>query len=164
MLWSALGFLFVGVISLFFPIVSSLAVELMVGWIFIFAGVVVCINAFSLEGTGPFFGNLLLGLLQFAGGLFLIFHPALGMLLLSIFVVAAIIIDGAQQIVIGFELKPLKGWGWAIVSGLISVVCGILIAMGLPGASAVLLGILLGVNFISTGISLLALRSSVSKS
>ena len=163
MLWSGIGFLLVGAISLFFPIISSIAVELMVGWLFVFAGVFVCINAFSVEGTGPFFGTLLIGLLQFAGGLFLVFHPAVGLLLLTVFVVVAFIVEGAQQMAMGFQLKPLKGWGWTVVSGLISVVCAILIATNMLGASAVLLGILLGVNFISTGISLLMLRFAVSK-
>jgi uncharacterized membrane protein HdeD (DUF308 family) len=50
-----------------------------------------------------------------------------------------------------FRVRPHEGWGWLVLSGLIAVAAGALITLGLPSSAAWALGLLAGINLISTG-------------
>ena len=60
-----------------------------------------------------------------------------------------------DQVGIAFDLKPMKGWGWMVGSGVASIALSLIILMGLPVSSLVALGIILGINFISSGFALI---------
>lgn len=155
MFWIGILMAVVGVIAIIFPFASSVAANFMVGWIFIFSGVLTIANAFTIKGTGPFFGALLLGLITLVAGVFLLFNPGLGLVILTFTVAIVFVFEGAYQIVAAFELRPEKGWGWLLVSAIISVIAGLIIVARLPGASLVVLGLVIGINFLSSGISLI---------
>jgi len=159
--WKGVAMTVVGVLALLFPAFTSLTVEVMVGWLLIFAGAATIYGAFSVEGTGPFFGELLLGLLKLALGIFLVRHPGLGMVALTLLLAAVFMIEGAVQLGLAFDLRPSEGWIWVLVSGLIGIGAGLLIAAGLPGTSLFALGALVGINFLSTGISSIMLTRSL---
>jgi uncharacterized membrane protein HdeD (DUF308 family) len=149
--WKGVGLVVVGLLALIFPVVTSLTVSLMVGWLLIFAGAVTAYGAFSVQGTWPFWSELLLGLLKVAIGIFLVLNPQIGMLALTLLVAAVFVVQGVLQCFFAFDLKPEAGWIWVLLSGLISAVVGVLIAAGLPVTSLYTLGILIGINFVSTG-------------
>lgn len=159
--WTGVAMTVAGVLALVFPVVTSLTVEIFIGWVLVVAGVATVYGAFSVEGTGPFFGQLLLGFLKLALGIYLIMHPGVGMLALTLLLVAVFMVDGAVQFAFAFDLRPKDGWGWMLLSAIVSVAVGLLIAAGLPGTSLIALGILVGVNFLSTGIALIMLSSKL---
>ena len=109
-------------------------------------------GAFSIHGTGPFFGALLLGLLSLAAGVFLLFNPLAGAVALTLMVGVILLWQGAFEIYFAFEMRPHTGWVGMLISGIASIVMALLIIVGWPGISVILLGILLGVNFISSGV------------
>ncbi len=151
--WGGVAMAVVGVLALLFPIAATFAVVVMVGWLLIFAGVVTIWDAFTVEGTGPFFGELLIGLLKLAFGVYLLRHPDVSMVALTLLLAAVFMIDGAIQVALAFELRPMDGWVWMLVAGLVAIVVGLLIASELPGISLVALGIYLGISFLCTGIA-----------
>lgn len=151
--WSGAAISVVGILALLFPAFTTFTVELMIGWVLILAGTATLYGAFSVEGTGPFFGELLLGLLKLALGLYLVTHPNAGIVALTIILAFVFMIDGAVQLVLAFDVRPRDGWIWVLLSGLVSIGVGLLVAAGLPGSSRVALGILVGINFLSTGIA-----------
>jgi uncharacterized membrane protein HdeD (DUF308 family) len=73
---------------------------------------------------------------------------------------AVFMIDGAVQIVMAFELRPLDGWVWILLAGLVSVGVGLLIAAELPRFS---LGIYLGISFLMTSIARIAVSRRLSQ-
>jgi len=154
--WGGVAMAVVGVLALMFPVVATVAVAVMVGWILIFAGAATIYGAFTVEGTGPFFGELLIGLLKLALGVYLVRHPDVGMVALTLLLAAVFMIDGAVQVALSFELRPQDGWIWMLIAGLIAIGVGLLIAAELPSTSLVTIGILLGVSFLSTGIARIA--------
>jgi uncharacterized membrane protein HdeD (DUF308 family) len=159
--WTGVAMTAVGVLALLFPAVTTFSVEQMVGWLLLFAGAVTLFGAFSAEGVGPFFGQLLLGLLKLALGVYLLTHPGFGMVALTLMLAAVFMVDGAVQLVLAYDLRPKEGWIWILISGLLSIGAGLLIAGGLPGTSLVVLGILVGINFLSTGIGAIMLSRSL---
>ncbi len=72
---------------------------------------------------------------------------------LTLLLAAVFIIDGAVQIAMAFELRPLDGWIWTLLAGLVSMSVGLLIAAELPSFSAVAIGIYIGISFLTTGIA-----------
>ena len=62
-------------------------------------------------------------------------------------------VDGAVQLGLALDVRPKQGWIWVLISGLISLGAALLIAAGLPGTSLFALGILVGINFLGTGLA-----------
>jgi uncharacterized membrane protein HdeD (DUF308 family) len=161
MTWLGVALLVLGICALVFPVFASFVATFFVGWVLVIAGVASVFGAFSIRGTGPFFGALLFGLLSLAGGVFLLFRPGVGMLLLTLTVGVLFIVQGAAETFLAFEARPSKGWGWMLASAAASVILAILIIAGWPGSSLVTLGLLMGVNFITSGLAHLAVAHSV---
>lgn len=160
--WSGVALSVIGALALVFPVFSSISVELMFGWLLTLTGIIGVFGAFQIEGTGPFFGQLLLGLLNVALGLYLLTHPAAGLLTLTLMIAVLFMVDGAWQIGLSFDVKHLGGsWFWVLLSGIISIVAGLLIVTSLPNASLVMLGLLTGINFLSTGIAFMFLANHI---
>lgn len=154
--WLGLLLLIVGIAAIVFPMMSTLVATLFVGWVLLISGGVAFFGAFSIHGTGPFFGALLLGLLSIAAGVFLLFNPLAGALALTLMVGILFMLQGAYEIMFAFEMRPHTGWIGMLLSGIASIVVAVLIAAGWPSISVIVLGILLGVNFITTGLGYMA--------
>jgi uncharacterized membrane protein HdeD (DUF308 family) len=159
--WFGVVMLVLGLAALIFPMFSTLVAALLVGWVLLISGGVTFFGAFSIHGTGPFFGALLLGLLSLAAGVFLIFNPLAGAIALTLLVGAIFMVQGAFEIVFAFHMRPHAGWVGMLLSGIASIVMAALIAIGWPGISVVVLGILLGVNFITTGLGYIAVSRAL---
>jgi uncharacterized membrane protein HdeD (DUF308 family) len=150
--WLGLALLALGIAAIVFPIVSTLVAALLVGWVLLIAGGFGLFGSFSIHGTGPFFGALLLALLSIFAGLFLLFNPLAGAVVLTLMLGIIFALQGASEIVFALEMRPHAAWVGMLLSGIASLAVAALIAAGWPGISAIALGVLLGVNFISTGL------------
>ena len=159
--WTGVAFAVVGILALLFPFLTTMTVAFMIGWVLIFAGAVTIYSAFSVQGTGPFFGQMLLGLLTLALGIYLMTHPSVSIVALTIMLVAIFMVDGAAQLMLAFDVRPREGWGWVLLSGLVSIGIGLLIAAELPGSSRVALGILVGIKFLAAGIAYIVFSRSL---
>ncbi len=151
-LWLGLAMAALGIAAIAFPMFSTLVAALLVGWAFLISGALTFVGAFSIHGTGPFFGALLLSLLSLAAGVFLLFNPLAGAVALTLLVGVIFVFQGAFELFFALEVRPHPGWVGMLISGVASVFLAIVIAIGWPEISAITLGILLGVNFLSTGI------------
>lgn len=149
--WVGVGLVVLGIAAIVFPMISTLVATFLVGWVLLLFGLFAITASFSVHGTGPFFGALLLGLLSGAAGVFLLLSPLAGAIALTLLAGGIFVIQAAVEISFAFELRPHAGWGVMLVSGLTSLAMAVIIMAGWPAISVVLLGILLGVNFLSTG-------------
>lgn len=164
LLWTGIGLTVLGFFALLSPVVSTIATVWVIGWLFFFAGIAGIFNAFSTRGIGSFFGALLFSLLSVALGAHMIGNPGAGMVFLTVMIAAIFVIEGAYQAAVAFELKPDLGWGWMLTSAILSIGAGILIISGLAGASLVIIGFLVGLNFFSTGVAMITLANRSGKS
>lgn len=163
MTWLGVALLVLGICALVFPVFATLVATFFVGWVLVIAGVADIFGSFSIRGTGPFFGALLFGLLCLACGVFLLFRPGIGMLALTMTVGVLFIIQGAAETFLAFEARPSTGWGWMLASAIVSIILAIIIIAGWPGSSLITLGVLIGVNFITSGVAYLTVANSVRK-
>ena len=161
LMWLGIAMVILGVAAILFPIFSTLVAALLVGWVFLISGIFLLVGSVSIHGTGPFFGALLLSLLSIATGVFLLFNPLAGEIALTLVVGILFINQGAFEIGFAFETRPHRGRIGMLISGIASVILAILIAVGWPAVSVIVLGILLGVNLLSTGFAYIFVSQSL---
>jgi len=155
LMWLGAAFLVIGIAALVYPNVTSLVAAVFVGWVLILSGAASFFGSFSIRGAGPFFGALLFSLLSIGAGVLMVAKPASGELAIVLSLGAIFMIQGAFELAMAFELRRESGWGWLTFSALASIALAILVLSGWPESSSVFLGIIIGVNFISSGIAYL---------
>jgi uncharacterized membrane protein HdeD (DUF308 family) len=151
-----------GILSILVPVAVSLAATILIAAAMAIWGALGLVLSLAMRPfpewrvSAAAFG--LLGLL----GLAVLAFPGIGAEILTLFLVAAFLAEGIVSILIGLRLSSeTTGWVWMMASGAASLVVGLVVLIGWPGTAMWLLGVLLGLNFLSTGLSLLALRRAI---
>lgn len=153
----------IGLAAIMFPYVASVSVEMFVGWLLLIGGVVQIIHAIQSKAHGGFFWSVLVGLLQVAIGLILLVYPLSGVIALTVFLAVSFVIEGVLRSSYALQIKPLKGWVWALLSGLLSVFVGVMLYVQLPDSALWAVGLLVGINIAMAGWALLMLAMAVPK-
>jgi uncharacterized membrane protein HdeD (DUF308 family) len=133
---------------------------LVLGWILAISGVVWLVNAFHAFSWHGFFVFLLNAIIRGATGYLLLRHPDAGaagvtMLLASLFIVA-----GTFRAV-GASVIRFPRWGWTVFSGIVSVVLGGSLLATWPSASAYFIGLVIGIDLIFDGASLIGFATAI---
>ena len=154
----------IGVFALVFPNVTTLAGTIFVGFVLLCTGLVSLFGALAMRGAGPFFGALLFSLLSIAAGVLMLSNPTLGVFAITLSLGALFMVQGASELVTAFELRRMPGAGWLFGSALASIALALLVLAGWPQSSSVLLGVIIGVNFISSGLAFVLLGAGARRS
>jgi uncharacterized membrane protein HdeD (DUF308 family) len=155
----ALGILLVlaGVAAILFPLVSTIATKIALGWIFLVSGALLIVHAFSSQQWRGFIWGLLLGVLYVIAGGWLAFFPFTGIITLTLLLAALFLAEGVLEVIMAVRVRPHEGWGWLVLSGLIAIAVGAMIAAELPGSAIWAIGLLAGINLLSSGVSFVVL-------
>ncbi len=143
--------LLLGVAAVVFPILMTVAVKTLLGWLFMIGGLVQVLHAFSTQKWSGFAFDVLLGALYLAAGAYLAFVPMAGVVTLTLFLALMFIVQGVLEAIMALRIRPTKGWVWIMVSGLVALAVGVLIFVQLPSSAAWAIGLLAGINLISSG-------------
>lgn len=152
-----------GGLAIAFPFVTTIATKIFLGWLFLIGGIVQIFHAFSTKGWSEFFLDLLMGVLFLIAGVWLAFFPLTGIITLTIFLAAMFVAQGVIEIVMAFRIRPLDGWGWMFLAGVVALAVGVLILFDLPSSAAWAIGLLVGINLLMTGLAYLLLPMMVSR-
>lgn len=150
-----------GIGAFAFPLVASLSVELLLGATFLVCGIATLFQSFQEKEWSGVFWQLVIGIVYLAGGIVFLVNPFGGVIALNVFLGIVFFAEGIARIVMGFQMRSERNWGWLVASGGMSMLLGILVFGGLAsGASLGFIGVLLGLNFIFAGASFVALGSA----
>lgn len=152
----ALGVIYVimGIIMVGSPIASTYAIEIFLGFILLIGGVISVIGSFFSGNWKKFILILLSGVLYLIVGYMLLKNPMAGVLTLTILLAAFLLVEGIFKIIHSFQMKPAPNWVWLLVSGIASVILGVMIWGEFPASSAFIIGLLVGIYFIINGFSM----------
>ncbi len=148
-----------GGVSIVVPVVASVALELFFGWIFVACGIVTIIHSFRALISGKCILRLLSGILYFAVGIMLLAHPMQGVLTLTLLLGILFVFEGIMKVAVSVQLRPMKNWGWMLVSGIAALMLAVVIFSGYPGNVAWVLGLLIGINLLFSGWTMLMLSA-----
>jgi uncharacterized membrane protein HdeD (DUF308 family) len=149
-----------GFLALFSPLVAGLSVAIAVGVLLIASGVSRLFLAFKMGSFGPGLLVFLIGLLSIVAGGYMVSRPGLALATLTLFLAAYFFVDGIFEIIWAFRLRPIKGWGWTLFSGIVALALGIMIWRQFPISGVWAVGTLAGIHMIFGGSSVASICSA----
>ena len=153
-----LGILLVvlGLVALALPFLVGVAITAIVAWLLIFGGIAHLVLAFHVRGAGAHLWEALIGIAYLFAGGFLFLHPLAGLVSLTLFLGAYLLLKGIFELIAGFTAAGAPGRLWLFLDAAISILLAFMIWAHLPFAAAWAIGTLLGVAILFSGISRLA--------
>ena len=146
-----------GLAALFWPGATLLAIAIVFAVQLIVAGVFRFVAAFAIPGETGWLRALqaVLAVLSFVVGFYLLRHVALSLLVVALVLGFYWTVSGVIELFLAIGHRELPGRAWMIVSGILSVVAGVILVV-MPGISLFVLTLVLGVWLIFFGAMLIA--------
>lgn len=142
----------VGVGAFLTPLLATVTVATLFAWVYLIAGVIRIVHAFQSRRQRGFRLRLSLGILYDVVSL-LIFLAVIGKTLsLTLALGFALMLEGSLESILAIQLRPLAHWKWVLLSGILSVTLGVLVASGMAVGAVWLLGALIGASMVLTGL------------
>ena len=140
-----------GVVALLSLIVATAVAVIWIGVMMITAGVVEIAHGYKMKGWGRSVLWMITGALYIIGGFFAVVDPIPASIILTLILAIALIIIGCLRTWMGFQLRGEGHKGWVILSGVLTLLFGVVILIHWPYSGLYALGIILGVDLIQTG-------------
>jgi len=160
MVWGIL-MLICGVLAIALPWASGIGVVIVVAWVLVLSAVGHLIFAFHTHGVGGVLWQLLLALIYGAAGVFMLLNPLAGLLTLTLMLSIFLLIEAALETALYFTIRGAVNAGWILFDAIVTLLLAILIWSQWPSSSLWVLGTLIGVSLIFSGISRLMLSSAM---
>ena len=152
-----------GFLAITLPTATSIGVALVIGWLVLFGGLAQLIHAFQSKGIGHIVWKLLVAALYLAAGAYLIAHPALGLAGLTLALAIFFVAEGVVDVIAYFSTRKSGGSAWMLLDGIVTLVLGLMIWNRWPATSLWVLGTLVGISLLMTGITRLMMALAVRK-
>ena len=153
--------LVLGAIALLGPVFVGSAVVITIGIVLLVAGIGLFVQGMRAESWRDKVMPLILGVITGLCGILVIGHPLLGLSFLTLLLLAFFVVEGAWKIVSAFSYRSASGWVWMLGSGVVSLLLGLLIWNQWPVSGMWAVGVLVGVDLLSTGVSMIVLASTL---
>jgi len=155
-------FAVLGVLAILAPMIATVVVEQLIGWILVFWGIAGILFARNFRAfsewrivAAGFVAVLLLGL-------WFLFVPGVGASFMTVLLIVAFLVEGGLSILLGLRMSgQLPDWPWIVVSGACAFVLGLIVLFQWPQTTSWVIGFMVGLNFLSTGISMLAIARAL---
>lgn len=154
---TGIALIVLGFLAISLPLMFTVAVGYVVGTLLILSGAVHGVHAFHARKWSGLALRLLLAVLYVVAGVLFFVHPILGALTLTLVLGSYLIISGFFRTLLAVHLRAMPGWGWTLLSGLLSIALGVMVLAGWPMTAAWVIGFFIGVDLLMAGISLVML-------
>jgi uncharacterized membrane protein HdeD (DUF308 family) len=147
----------VGAFSIFVPIVASISVAVLVGWVLLVAGIVQLGHVLrrDLRWSWTVAWSVLIALLTVAAGVWILLAPLTGAITLTVVLVVWFWVIGVTRLMAWWRMRHIEG-SWVVgLNGAVSLVLGILIWADLPDSSTWAIGLLVGIELLFAGSGLI---------
>jgi uncharacterized membrane protein HdeD (DUF308 family) len=146
-----------GILAVIWPQISTVAVDVYVGWLFLLSGALGLVTLLFAPAVSAFFWSLFTAALSLFVGILLLWHPVQGAISLTLVLIAFFIAEGVFQIAASLSHREAfpDSWGWMLASGIADLILAALIISGWPGTAGWVLGLIVGVNLITSGIAII---------
>jgi uncharacterized membrane protein HdeD (DUF308 family) len=147
----------VGAFSIFVPIVASISVAVLVGWVLLVAGIVQLGHVLrrDLRWSWTVAWTVLIALLTIAAGVWILLAPLTGAITLTVVLVVWFWVIGVTRLMAWWRMRHI-GRSWVVgLNGAVSLLLGILIWADLPDSSTWAIGLLVGIELLFAGSGLI---------
>jgi uncharacterized membrane protein HdeD (DUF308 family) len=145
-----IALIILGSLCILDPFVPTLASIFVLGFLLIAAGITQIVTAFWAGKWSGMLIHILIGVLYVVVGYMIVDAPVINMVLITKFIAIFLIVSGAFRIISALVMR-FQDWGWALVSGCVTLLLGIIINRQLPEASLWVIGLFIGIELIFAG-------------
>lgn len=142
-----------GCLAIIVPPLSGIAVTLFVAWLLIIAGAGHLVFMWHRRYRSGIWWGWLLGILFIIVGIRMLMFPVAALASLTLLLGIYLLVDAGLEFGLAFRLRPLNGWGWVFFDGLVALALALLILLRWPHSALWVIGTLVGVSIILSGIS-----------
>lgn len=150
-----------GIVAIMLPVEMSVGVVIVLSWVLLFSGVMQFIHVFRCKGIGDGIWKALIALLFLATGFYLRFNLGVGIVTLTLALIAFFVAQGLVDIITYFRTRGSTASGWLLFEGLLNLFLGVLIWRHWPSSALWVIGTLAGINMIIIGITRLMMTIAV---
>jgi uncharacterized membrane protein HdeD (DUF308 family) len=147
----------VGFEALAAPYLAALFATIWIGWGMVFGGLAEFISAWGADDNRVW--KILIGVAYTALGIYILLNPAAGLTAIAFALAWMLLVQGTFSVIAAFQHRPLRGWGWWLANGVITLLLGLVIFSGWPQDSVRIVALLVGISLIFSGVNRLALAT-----
>lgn len=162
-LFEGIVFLILGVLAIALPVAFTFGIEQFLGWLFLIGGIVQAWRTFKTRDSSGVWASILAALLLIAVGIVLLAKPLAGVVTLTALLAIFFTIEGIFKIFMAASLRQYSNWGWLLFSGIIALILGGIIWSGFPGTALWVPGLLVGIDMLFFGYSLIILYAELKR-
>lgn len=140
-----------GLLAIIYPLVFSVAVVVLLGWLLIISGLVQGVSLIGARHVPHFWLQLVSVILSVLIGFLFLRDPAQGLLTITLLTIVFFMIDGISKIVFSLTIRPFPHWGWVLASGMIGIVLSLILLASMPVTAVWLIGLVLGIELLGVG-------------
>lgn len=163
LLFEGIIFVVFGILAIALPNVFTLSLELIIGWLFLIGGAVQLVRCFQLRHAPGFPFSLINALLSVIVGILLVANPLGGVLTLTALMAIFFIIEGITEIGMAIKFRQLKNWNWLFFDGILVLIMAFIIISGWPQTASWVIGLLVGINMLFFGFSMISIALAANK-
>lgn len=161
-----------GLAAIIVPFVLGFVATVILGWLFLIAGIVGLVSTFRGRKAPGFGWSLLSALVAIVAGTIVLSNPLQSLITLpdslvtlAYVLIGFFIVDGIFMIILAFaHRRELSGkWEWIMANGIIDLILAGVIISGLPDTVVWTLGLLVGIDMLFGGASLIAMALEARK-
>ena len=154
-----------GFVAMAIPLFAGLATAILLGWLLLAAGIVGLLSTLRTRRAPGFGWSLLSALAALVAGLVLLWNPLAGLVTLTYVLTAYFIADGVFNIVLALSHRRelSRRWEWMLLNGIFDLVLAAFIIAGMPGSFIWVLGLLVGIDLVFGGASLVGMALDARK-
>src|SRR3984893_16492725 len=142
-----------GLLSIAIPAAAGIAVNLLVGWMLVFSGGAHLVYAWQTRHNRGFVWELLLGILYFFVGGYLLVNPISGLVSLTLALSLYLWMEGILEFILSYMLRSMPGAGWLLLDGIVTVILAFMIWRTWPWSTEWAIGTLVGISMLFSGVS-----------
>ncbi len=148
------------------PAVASLAVAIFLGWLFLLGGSVGLVATIMGRHAPGFWWSLVSAIVTIVAGGFLVFWPLGGTISLTFVLTAFLLADGLLMIFFAIDHRRQlsQRWGFLLANGILDILLAAVIVLALPSSAVWALGLIVGIDLVFGGSSLISMAMAARKS
>ncbi len=152
--------LLMGIAAMVSPLAAGISIVAVIGFVLLLGGLGQLSFAFS---TGKGAHSIIGGVLAVIVGGYMLMNSDNALALMTTILAAYLVISGIVELFMSFKISSVKGWGWVLFSGIVSIVLGGMIFGQFPFSGAWAVGLLVGAKLFIDGLALMMLGFSARK-
>ena len=156
-MWISILMIVAGILAIVVPQAAGIGVAIFVGWLLVFSGGMHVVFGWHTRRSGAMLWELLVGVLYIAVGCYILVNPVAGLESLTLALAIYLFVEGVLELILSFRLRPMPGASWLLLDGIITFILAIMIWRTWPSSTGWVIGTLVGISMLFSGISRLML-------